>query len=229
MKQKLKIIFVMKLNIISLFIFISVSLYSQKFPVTFKIKGVYDQCSACQVKTRSNWTLLNPEKYESLLEEAIEYKIFSTRTYMERVSWYFSEPDYDKPCEISRSGRHIWQPREVIERDQFSSSEYNQFKDKGNQKIQEEQKLEENKQIEKQNKENNERERRINISQNSIESSLNDHYLESAKKEINDFLLLELNSSKRDCSLINVCISRFPIAANRPTSNKNNLKSERTA
>ena len=56
----------------------------------------------------------------------------------------------------------------------------------------------ENKQIEKQNKENNERERRINIAQNSIESSLNDQYLESAKKEINDFLLLELNSSKRD-------------------------------
>lgn len=52
--------------------------------------------------------------------------------------------------------------------------------------------------INKENKEMFEREKQINDAQNSIENSIEFNDLKTAKKKLNDFLLLNLNSEKRD-------------------------------
>ena len=82
--------------------------YSQKFPISYKIERSYQECSQCEVKTRSNWSLVNPGSYSAEIRDAVEYKIFAEKSYPEKVGWYFSEQDYDKACDVSRSGKHVW-------------------------------------------------------------------------------------------------------------------------
>ena len=114
----------MKSTIFTCLFLISSLLNAQNFPVSYKIKRSYQECSQCEVKTRSDWSLVNPNSYSAKIRAAIEYKIFSEKSYPEKVGYYFSEQDYDKECELSRSGKHVWQDKVSYLKDNMSKDYY---------------------------------------------------------------------------------------------------------
>jgi hypothetical protein len=77
--------------------------YAQKFPVSFEIRRSYQECSQCQVETRSNWSLVNPNSYSEKIRDAIENKIFVEKSYAEKIGYYLdvNEKDYDKECAVT--------------------------------------------------------------------------------------------------------------------------------
>ena len=113
---------------------------AQKFPVSYKIKRSYQECSECHVKTRSNWTLVNQSNYSETLRESIEYKIFEEKTYPERTSWYFSEKDYDQPCSVTMNGRHVWEDQLTTISDNISKDYFVQYEKRQAEKKDQEQK-----------------------------------------------------------------------------------------
>ena len=110
---------------------------AQNFPIPFKMKKSFDECSKCNVKTRSTWKLVNPESYSEKIKEVIEYKIFTNKTYPEKTAWYFKEQKYDKACEMTNSGKHIWIDKIQYESDILSKQEYLDFEKREQKKLEE--------------------------------------------------------------------------------------------
>jgi hypothetical protein len=104
--------------------------YAQKFPISYKIKRSYQECSKCEVKTRSDWSLVNPESYSAKIRDAVEYKIFAEKSYPEKVGWYLGDPDYDKECEMTRSGKHVWKDKFSYLSDKMSKDYFIQHQKK---------------------------------------------------------------------------------------------------
>ena len=104
--------------------------YAQKFPISYKIKRSYQECSQCEVKTRSDWSLVNPESYSAKIRDAVEYKIFAEKSYLENVGWYLGDPDYDKECELTRSGKHVWKDKFSYLSDKMSKDYFIQHQKK---------------------------------------------------------------------------------------------------
>jgi hypothetical protein len=122
--------------------------YAQNFPISYKIERNFDECNQCQVKTRSKWVLLNPENYSSDIKEVIEYKIFTEKAYPEKAQWYFKEQGYDKDCEVTRSGKHVWNSQKKYENGVLTKEYFLSFQNEEAKKRNEEAKkiAEENKQ-----------------------------------------------------------------------------------
>jgi hypothetical protein len=129
------------------FILFSFSLLAQNFPVSYKISRSFDECSQCNTKTRSTWTLMNKGSFSSQdLKDAIEMKIFTEKSYGEKVGYYFSEQDYEKECPETISGKHVWIPNQTIEKDQITSSQFQDYVSNEKNRVQsEKQKAEEEK------------------------------------------------------------------------------------
>ena len=129
------------------FILFSFSLLAQNFPVSYKISRSFDECSQCNTKTRSTWTLMNKGSFSNQdLKDAIEMKIFTEKSYVEKVGYYFSEQDYEKECPETISGKHVWIPNQTIEKDQITSSQFQNYVSNEKNRVQsEKQKAEEEK------------------------------------------------------------------------------------
>ena len=120
----------MKNFILFILIFASQSyFYAQKFPVSFEIRRSYQECSQCQVETRSNWSLVNPNSYSDKIRDAIENKIFVEKSYAETLGYYLdvNEKDYDKECEVSRSGKHVWKDKVSSLKDNMSKDYFTEY------------------------------------------------------------------------------------------------------
>ena len=105
-------------------------LQAQNFPVAYKIQRNFKECNQCEVKSRSDWSLVNPESYSEKIREAIEYKIFVEKSYPEKVGYYFGEQDYEKACEISRSGKHVWKDKVAYLTDNMSIDYFSNYEQK---------------------------------------------------------------------------------------------------
>jgi hypothetical protein len=105
-------------------------LQAQNFPVAYKIQRNFKECNQCEVKSRSDWSLVNPESYSEKIREAIVYKIFVEKSYPEKVGYYFGEQDYEKACEISRSGKHVWKDKVAYLTDNMSIDYFSNYEQK---------------------------------------------------------------------------------------------------
>lgn len=176
-----------------LFILLCIRITAQK-TFTFERQLSYQKCKYCNCKTEKKFKILSSLNSEQLL-------CAKERNYIEE-----SLSDLyvlgDGGCGSNCS--HLFQkvvdnPVKVTVTDCLSEKDKKRIEQENKIKKQQDERdqaiLE---RINKENKEMFEREKQINDAQNSIEGLIKYHDLETAQKKLNDFLLLNLNSEKRD-------------------------------
>jgi hypothetical protein len=123
------------------------------------------------------------------LKDAIEMKIFTEKSYGEKVGYYFSEQDYEKECPETLSGKHVWVPKQTIEKDQITRSQFQNYVSNEKNRV--------HKEKQEKDKEANEKKLRIELCMNFIENynQLKKNRLKASEllriNEIDDFLLIQ--------------------------------------
>lgn len=174
-------------------LFCVVIIKAQNFPIPYKIERIYDECSACNAKTRSIWKLLSPESFTENIREAIDYKIFKEKTYPEKVSWYLKEQDSDKECELTSSGKHVWKNKIIYITDNMSKDFFTKYQnEQGIEKEKNKKELEEIKEQDRILEENNKKisleyEKHLNI----LTENRNQASILIQKNDIENYLLIQ--------------------------------------
>jgi hypothetical protein len=137
-----------------LFLFLYNQIISQSFPIKIDVIKEFDECSECQVKTRSVYKLMNKSNYNNSILECIESYINDKYSLPEKLNWYLKEQEYDKPCTVTYSGKHNWKAKTSNLSDKYTENKYLECKEINNNKLERIKKEEQKEQDSKNEKQN---------------------------------------------------------------------------
>ena len=149
----------MKITLLAFILFTTLS-FGQviKFPYSFKMNHVYQECSACHNVAYHRWKLMDGQNFPSpILKDAAQVNT-GLKNYSERMKNTFSgtlsnQNQAETECQMTKTGKHAWLEKSKLETSQITQDEFNEMKKKKDEEnqatiIQEKKAVEQNQKIE---------------------------------------------------------------------------------